>query len=411
MGSSSMGRRQRRLGASGSARRLAIVLAASALLSGCASAAAAAAPRAASSGGTRAACMVVPFARTLPAKGVLLGVNLDWGNGTLARYASTIGRRPAVATNFVGFPLAAADRANLTGAAKQVRSNGGVLLVTLEPHDGLAAVTAARARSFAARLAAINATGVPVVVRFAHEMNGSWYPWGEQPKAYRLAFRTLAAEVHARAIGTAMMWAPNYGGGYPFAGGRYEPKARSADLRRLDTDHDGRLTGRDDPYAPYYPGDDAVDWVGMSLYHWGSTYPWGANQVPEPGKFASQLTGTYTGSAGDDRAVPDFYARYAAGHDKPLAITETAALYVHGGGGPTELTVKRAWWRQVLSPATLKRFPRLRMINWFDWDKREAEVGHRVDWTVSSSRAVADAFVADLPSVAVGAGGVASDCR
>ncbi len=28
-----------------------------------------------------------------------------------------------------------------------------------------------------------------------------------------------------------------------------------------------------DPYAPYYPGDAATDWVGMSLFHWGSGYP------------------------------------------------------------------------------------------------------------------------------------------
>ena len=28
------------------------------------------------------------------------------------------------------------------------------------------------------------------------------------------------------------------------------------------------LTMTDDPYLPYYPGDDAVDWVGISLFHW-----------------------------------------------------------------------------------------------------------------------------------------------
>ena len=24
-----------------------------------------------------------------------------------------------------------------------------------------------------------------------------------------------------------------------------------------------------DPYGPYYPGDEWVDWVGMSIYHFG----------------------------------------------------------------------------------------------------------------------------------------------
>ena len=67
----------------------------------------------------------------------------------------------------------------------------------------------------------------------------------------------------------------------------------------------------DDPYAPYYPGDDAVDWVGMSLYHWGSAYPWGENEIPEAGKLLAQVTGEYDGLNGDERAVPDFYGTYA----------------------------------------------------------------------------------------------------
>lgn len=371
-------------------------------LAGCAVTSAQAAPN---------PCSVVPIARALPTKGVLLGVNLDWGSETLAQYAKAIGRRPAVATNFVGFPLSRTDGTNLTGAADQVRADGGVLLVTLQPMGGLSTVTERAAVSFAERVATINREGVPVIVRFAQEMNGSWYPWGEQPSAYKRAFRTLAAAVHARTKGTAMMWAPNYGGGYPFSGGKYEAKPRTVDFRALDTHHDGRLTMHDDPYAPYYPGDDAVDWVGMSLYQWGTTYPWGKDQVPEAGKFAAQLTGTYDGAAGDDRAVPDFYATYATQHEKQLAITETAALFVHGEAGASELAVKRTWWRQVFSAATLHRFPRLRMINWFNWNKQETEVGARVDWTVTSSRALTAAFVNDLPASMVTASAVGTVCR
>ena len=59
------------------------------------------------------------------------------------------------------------------------------------------------------------------------------------------------------------------------------------DFKALDTNGDGVLTMADDPYGPYYPGDDAVDWVGMSLYHWGSSYPWGANALPGSGNAAN----------------------------------------------------------------------------------------------------------------------------
>jgi hypothetical protein len=166
----------------------------------------------------------------------------------------------------------------------------------------------------------------------------------------------------------------------------------------LDTNHDGVLDGRDDPYAPYYPGDDAVDWVGMTLYHWGDQWPWGKNVIPEDGKFAAQLTGTYSGSGGDQRSVPNFYHVYAEGHGKPLAIPETAAFYNTSVVGDSELEIKQAWWRQVFSPDLEQRFPHLKMINWFEWRKPEAEAqGAIVDWSATLEPVLRALFLADLP--------------
>ena len=79
----------------------------------------------------------------------------------------------------------------------------------------------------------------------------------------------------------------------------------------------------DDPYAPFWPGDDVVDWVGMSVYHWGNV-------------------------AGEE-------------------------------------AVKAGWWRQVTDPEIARRFRRVQMVNWFEWDKQENEIGGRVDWTVTRS--------------------------
>ncbi|WP_241976291.1 glycoside hydrolase family 26 protein [Cryobacterium algoricola] len=341
-------------------------------------------------------CAVTATADLVPHAGVLFGVNLDWGAETLAEFSGS-GLRPAVAVSFSGLPMSADDRANVGAAAGQVLSNGGELLLTLEPRAGLAAITPAVADDLGALLGALNNRGVPVVVRFAHEMNGSWYEWGQQPTEYVAAFRRVADAVKRDAPGSAMMWAPNYGGGYPFAGGAYAATPGTADFTALDTDGDGTLTIRDDPYLPYYPGDDVVDWVGMSLYHWGSAYPWGEDELPEPGKFAAQLTGTYVGLAGDETATPDFYGVYGDGHGKPVAIPETAALVVSGGDPALELAIKQAWWRQVFSADTATRFPRLHMINWFEWEKYETEIGARVDWTLARSTAVRAAFLRDLP--------------
>lgn len=335
----------------------------------------------------------------VPATGVLSGVNLDWQNGTVAEYASRLGRRPAVVVYSTAFPLPEDGKQNVDAAVGQIKANGGILLLTLEPHDGLDAVTPGKAEELALQLAGYNNAGVPVVVRFGQEMNGGWFPWGQQPAAYIAAFRTVADAVHRIAPGSDMMWAPNYGGGYPFDGGQYRAKAGTVDAGSLDTDGDGAVTVADDPYRPYYPGDDAVDWVGMSLYHWGTTYLSGTNVVPKEGKFLQQLTGTYNGVGGDERNVPDFYADYGTARNKPVAIPETAALSIPSRGGDDELAIKQAWWRQLFDPAIPRDYPALKMVNWIEWEKLEVDldVKAEVNWTVAKEDTVRDAYIADLP--------------
>ncbi|ACL38437.1 conserved hypothetical protein [Pseudarthrobacter chlorophenolicus A6] len=342
-------------------------------------------------------CPVTDGKALAPASGVLFGINSDLDTKPLATYAAELGHKPAVAVSYVDFPYGDQDRDRLKDTAAKVRADGRILLLTLEPKQDLGSVTPEVAAALAQDLAGINAAGVPVIVRFGHEMNGFWFPWAQQPLEYKAAFTRVADAVHAGAPGSAMMWAPSYAGGYAYPGRQYGVEAGSPDFAALDTNNDGALNTADDPYAPYYPGDDAVDWVGLSLFHWGSTYPWGENEVPEAGKFAGQLTGNYNGANGDERSLPDFYAEYAVNHNKPLAIPGTAALYNPGAGGAPETAIKQAWWEQVFSPQTREQFPQLKMLNWFEWDKDEAEVGGRIDWTVTSTPALRDSFAAALP--------------
>lgn len=37
-------------------------------------------------------------------------------------------------------------------------------------------------------------------------------------------------------------------------------------------------------------GDDYVDWVGMSIYHWGVSYPYTQNVLPEARKLTSTVS-------------------------------------------------------------------------------------------------------------------------
>jgi beta-mannanase len=345
-----------------------------------------------------ASCAVNSLAALVPGNGVYFGVNLDWDNDSPAGYTERLGHAPAVYVLFAEFPLSEDALGYVSHIADEVKALNGMLMLTLEPQSGLDAVTPESARTLGGQLHDLNARGVPLYLRFAHEMNGSWYPWSQDPTGYIRAFREVAAAVHAQAPLTAMVWAPNYGGGYPFLGGSHAVKEGSQAYALLDTNGDGRLTMLDDPYAPYYPGDDAVDWVGMSLYHWGSAYPWGENELPETGKFVAQLTGTYDGLGGDESGVPDFYGDYAVGHGKPLAITETAAFYATGVTGDSESEIKKLWWSQVLDANLTSTFPNLKMINWFEWRKFESEVGGEVDWTVTRNPELRAAFQAALPS-------------
>jgi mannan endo-1,4-beta-mannosidase len=88
----------------------------------------------------------------------------------------------------------------------------------------------------------IAAYGHPVMVTFAHEMNGNWYPWGRggkdnvTPAQWVAAWDHVVTVVSAAAPGLVdWVWAPNDEGG---AG----------------------------PVAAYWPGDEYVDTVGIDGY-------------------------------------------------------------------------------------------------------------------------------------------------
>jgi len=346
--------------------------------------------------------------RLEPPEGCYLGVNLG-DTDTVSRLNSRLGFVPAVYVGFFEFPLTGRGRGRLDDFLDQVRPTGGIALVTLEPFLGLAAIAEADCADLGDLCAIQEARGIGgIMVRFAHEMNGNWYPWCQKPILYKEKFRLLAERVRPRTGRTALVWAPAYGGGYPFAaGGLYQATPGTPDFMVLDTDGDGRLSQRDDMYGPFYPGDDVVDWVGMTLYHWGFSYPWLENELPEPNSFAAQLTGNYSGGNGDQTALPDFYASYCADgvHDKPLVIPETAAFFNTNQPGPGELAIKRAWWRQVFNISgdrpeavdVATRFPKLKCVNWFDHLKPEAEArGQWIDWRISAWAPVRSAFIDEI---------------
>ncbi len=170
------------------------------------------------------------------------GVQLDWASDTPTDYASRLGKAPMVYASFVSFPLSTDTKSYMLDRVYEIADQGGMLLLTLEPHKGLDTVTADAVDDLGSELAEYNSSGVGVFVRFAQGMNGSSFAWGQQPSDYVSAFRRVANGVHKRAPGSAMVWSPNYGGGYPFPNERYNAKPGTADFAALDTNADGVLT-------------------------------------------------------------------------------------------------------------------------------------------------------------------------
>jgi hypothetical protein len=148
--------------------------------------------------------------------------------------------------------------------AQEIQKIGGLMELTLMLTVSPEQIPPQLIRDFARFMRMINSKyGVPVLLRFMHEMNGPWMVYGMKPKEQIDAWRLLSREIRAQTNLTALVWSPNIAGGYPFVGAGFDnqiPAANSRDpsvianFQLLDTNRDGRLDNNDDPYGPYYPG-------------------------------------------------------------------------------------------------------------------------------------------------------------
>ncbi len=312
----------------------------------------------------------------VPGSGVYLGAILEEAQTSIEAFNAATGVRHPLFMTFFSFPEVLDPNDENHGKVRrfieECRKAGAIPALTLEAFGGLKSYSVQQVCGLADLLGGF---GVPMILRWNHEMNGSWYPWGQQPELYVAKFREFSAVFREKAPHIAMAWTPNQGWGYPWAGGKH---------------HNPALASMD-PYAAYYPGDEWVDWVGISFYHWGETR--GANQVPAAGKWGH--------ANGIGNPVPNVHEVYAVGHNKPMLIAETSALYDTGDslkGGASEFRIKEAWIRQVYNltdssqPRLDRDFPMLKAIFWFNILKFEAEVKGDVDWRLDGNPEVAGCY-------------------
>jgi len=312
--------------------------------------------------------------------------------------------------------------ASLDGLADTSLRNGAIFMVTIA-HWGaerVGDVDEQLADDWAEWCRYWNDRGLPIFVRYGHEMNADWYyTWGLQPQQYRRAFRLIAEAVHRKAPLTAMVYAPYLGGGYPYDHNWkniwdyiYDGNLRGtyADFALLDTDGNGFINHGDDPYGPYYPGDEHADWVGVSIYHWSTGYPFWFNTYPWDRFVEHDLTGENLGYG-----QYDFYFRFSASRGKPLMIPETGCMfkptmppnwYNYTQYSNDEAYNKSKWVEQLYNVLgdtwnaadVANHFPLLKAIYYFSIYKFEGEAdgppgyGGDVDWTLTSNPYVRDAY-------------------
>jgi len=328
-----------------------------------------------------------------PDSGILVGVNLDYGEYTSAEFNATTRVDHAFFVVFTGWPP---DYNSLSQKVVQISQVRSALVVTPMPWHDPYDIPDTEINEFAEHISDyVYNYEVPVLVRFAHEMNGTWYPYGCQPVRYTNAFTRFAKAIHAIGPNAGMLWAPANFEGYPFGHSGNDlsaylssslPHGTEDDFNLMDSNNDGVLTSADDPYGPYYPGDDVVDWVGSSIYHVDNSWPPTQNSVPYNRKVTSLLTG-------HGNALKNIYKRFGENKSKPFMIPETSAAYVAAWGGASDAAVKAGWVNQLYhAGATTSeaeslpyRYPWIKAVGWFDIEKIEEinSTDELVDWRIS----------------------------
>lgn len=187
--------------------------------------------------------------------------------------------------------------------------------------------------------------GRPVLIRFAHEMNGTWYPWGRQPRAFVAAWRHIHnIFVKDGATNVQWVWCPN-------------------------TQWDSSSM-----FAPYYPGNAYVNWIGLDAYN-----------KPSAGNWLTL------------RQLLNFDSSYAditSLTSKPLIIAEWSSAEDSAFPGYTGQT--KAEWITEAFDSDIPSMPRIKAVVWLN-EKLTSSEGC-CDWRIQSSRAAVHAFARAIAS-------------
>ncbi|MBF0686367.1 MAG: glycoside hydrolase [Cellulomonas sp.] len=214
----------------------------------------------------------------------------------------------------------------------------------------------------------VAALGLPVAIRLNHEMNGGWYPWAEQGtngeqvngnnrgdfvRMWRHVHDIFEAEGANEHV--LWVWAPNVVNNLPKLN---QPLEYTRSL---------------------YPGDEYVDWVGLSGYY---RPPYDADQTPT-------FSWTFDRSLEQLRAITD----------KPILLAEIGASETGGGDKP-------AWVTDLFEALARPQNADVVGFAWFHHTVTTISGGQRVtnDWRITSREDSQRAFVDGIRRSSAGFG-------
>jgi hypothetical protein len=266
-----------------------------------------------------------------------------WDMTALDRFEQNAGREVAIVSYFVGY-----ERNNPPEMAtiRAIAARGAVPMITWEWHQldalGSRALATVAQGAYDADIQlwadTLKSQG-PVLLRWGHEMNATWYPWGVgrggSAAEYVAAFRHIEAVFAARgATNVQFVWSPNI----------------------------ARYGGAD--FAAMYPGDGAVDWLALDGYNWSTRNPWQ----------------TFT------QLFQDSYRAITGLSQKPLMIAEWGSTEQGGDKG--------AWLRSALQTEIPTAFPRVKAVVYFN------QTYDGADWRIESSAAARQGYASGIASPA-----------
>jgi beta-mannanase len=227
-----------------------------------------------------------------------------------------------------------------------IKSSGKTLLLTWEPWNPQEGINQSidflseiingtqddYISSFAQQVKNYNS---PVLLRFAHEMNGNWYPWGNRPAEYVNAYRKVVDVFRENGVDNVrFVWCIN-SDNVP-----YTPIENS---------------------AQYYPGNAYVDYIGIDGFNFGTS-----QSSSEWRNFAQIFLPSYS----------FVESRYPG---KPIFIAETASSEFGGN--------KSEWINGMF--IALADMPEIGEIIWFNLLKE-------TDWRIDSSQSSLEALRVNL---------------